>query len=462
MAQPELSVPFERALHHMVTLREARGLFLLLCFCAHYVTWQSKRMDAFYGSQTLGWYQAALASATLRPFWTLDTIASVKAFVEDHHQVTWELQGRCPLCEVAVLSTLQDMRGLGLDQGTAFLCSDFNKFVGEDDYDTRNCSETKQEWDKSDWNASLRRNPPCCRREGIGSLDGYTQELYSEVVVPLEQTGSMEMQVVVSRGQRMLGVLYSAALVNEYAPSDVVTKVEFWTYNYSDVENDYDTPKWWGLALLTLVFMHEVFEVLSNGQGVRGTLASLASPYFFLVEVPSLISPVLAEILKPHIELKLWALWVTLNEYILLVRLFEEGQVVPALRLVVQARACSSVFSAPCRVRGASKLPRRARTLSVRCWTIDGGAHALSLTDSQDCDARHCQAGRRHRAAPAALDSGAHAGWWLSVMATPVLLGIRSISAALLLPSGCAPHLPLPSDCVPFLPLPPASYCSAI
>ena len=232
-----------------------------------------------------------------------------------------------------MLSTLQDMRHLGLDQGTSFLCSDFDKFVGEDDYTTRNCSETKQEWDKSDWNASLRRNPPCCKDQGAGALAGLSLDLYREVIVPLEETGSMEMQVVVSRGQRMLGVLYSASQVNEYAPTGVVTTEDFWTYNYSDNENDYDTPKWWGLALLALVFVHEMFEASSVEEGVR---AYAVSPLFILVELPSFLSPVLAEVLKSSIELKVWSLWITINEYVILIRLLEKGQVVPALRLIVQ------------------------------------------------------------------------------------------------------------------------------
>ena len=312
-------LPVEMARARLSFLQHIKGFVLMLVFVSHYVVFQTIRIDALFGMQTMGWYEKALSTVGLDSFGSLTNLSSAVDFLEGHADAIRELHRTCPLCDVAVLSTGLDMRGLGIETSQEFLCSDFAKYVDLDDYDSRNCTAANAAWQGSLgnttwWDASVNLPVPCCRQteggEEAQTVVSRSVELTAKAT--LQREGSMELQVVISRGQRMVGILYSAELTDAvYAPELLSARMKHWTYNYSDEENDYDTPKMIGLILLISIFVNEVFECLSYS--VRGRAKYLLHPYFLAIELPSFVFPITIEVIKNSIPTRTWAFWVTFN-----------------------------------------------------------------------------------------------------------------------------------------------------
>ena len=308
-------LPVEMARARLSFLQHIKGLVLMLVFTSHYVVFQMIRIDALHGMQTMGWYEKALSTVGLDSFGSLTNLSSAVDFLEGHADAIRELHRTCPLCDVAVLSTGMDMRDLGIETSQEFLCSDFAKYADLDDYDSRNCTAANAAWQGSlGMDASVNLAVPCCRQTEGGEeaqmVVSRSVELTAKAT--LQREGSMELQVVISRGQRMVGILYSAELTDAvYAPELLSAKMNRWTYNYSDDENDYDTPKMIGLILLCFIFVNEVFECLSYS--ARGRAKYLLHPYFLAIELPSFVFPIAIEVFKHHMPTRTWASFVTIN-----------------------------------------------------------------------------------------------------------------------------------------------------
>ena len=59
------------------------------------------------------------------------------------------------------------------------------------------------------------------------------------------------------------------------------------------------------------------------------------STYVMLVEIPSVVLPLLFELLMPFMQLPVWTFWVVVTEMLISIRLLHEGTLVPALKRVV-------------------------------------------------------------------------------------------------------------------------------
>ena len=65
-------------------------------------------------------------------------------------------------------------------------------------------------------------------------------------------------------------------------------------------------------------------------------LVRLAQPYIYLVEIPSILLPLILELVKPFMELPTWGFWVAFTEMVLSIRLLQEGTVARPLKRLVR------------------------------------------------------------------------------------------------------------------------------
>ena len=65
-------------------LQHIKGLVLMLVFTSHYVVFQTIRIDALFGMQTMGWYEKALSTVGLDSFGSLTNLSSAVDFLEGH------------------------------------------------------------------------------------------------------------------------------------------------------------------------------------------------------------------------------------------------------------------------------------------------------------------------------------------------------------------------------------------
>jgi len=170
---------------------------------------------------------------------------------------------------------------------------------------------------------------PQTLEELLGGVDELTSQLLEKRI---DESGGLY-QVVVSRELRMAGIQYYATWDDkENAPGLLTPKSQFWTYSYShSVVKDY-------LLVLVLAFgilslMHEIIQPWT--ENVESIRSYVLNPFMLIVEIPTIVLPPLVELLKYEIDISEYTIFVTLLELLLVIRLFEEGEIVPPLRLFV-------------------------------------------------------------------------------------------------------------------------------
>jgi hypothetical protein len=87
------------------------------------------------------------------------------------------------------------------------------------------------------------------------------------------------------------------------------------------------------LAFGILSLMHEVVQPWT--ENVESVRSYVLNPFMLMVEIPTIVLPPLIELLKREIDISEYTIFVTLLELLLVIRLFEEGEIVPPLRLFV-------------------------------------------------------------------------------------------------------------------------------
>ena len=306
----------------------------------------------------------------------------------------------CPNCRVGLTPMSGDMYNLEL---TDFICSDFDSKAGSSNYPSRDCVSDDAAWAA----APSIYSAPCCANNTLAvlslllmadyAIDGpaessfealqaiasdpvqfrtvYERWTLAQISPGSVRGGSDEadhlIQIVVSRDERMAGVGFKAAFVDQgWFPGVLTTWQEIWSQRY-DLEHT-------GLLVAFLFFIsfdaaHELSDVgyeiqylyktalmttrTFEGLSLQHRIVAVFKKYFLsghslfllLIEVPSIVLPVLLELLRATGSLTVieFNLMVAVTLAILLARFFQEGQVIVAFQLLVltMTKATQQLFN---------------------------------------------------------------------------------------------------------------------
>jgi len=344
-------LPVRRVAEELNWLENFRGFVLFLLFFACYFSLNTVRLDWWKGHETIKMLEATRDGLKIPALVDGGSLMEANTYlVHGLPEIAVSLKKhRCLNCKIGITPINHDMNHLSMAQ---FICSDFLSIADSDEYPSRDCAAA---------DAAFALNPsatedttPCCAdatlvrasvaamaavgtsaevpqtlEELLGGVDELTSQLLEKRI---DESGGLY-QVIVSRELRMAGIQYYATWDDkENAPGHITPKSQFWTYSYNhSVVKDY-------LLILVLAFgilslMHEVVQPWTeNVESVRGYVLN---PFMLMVEIPTIVLPPLIELLKREIDISEYTIFVTLLELLLVIRLFEEGEIVPPLRLFV-------------------------------------------------------------------------------------------------------------------------------
>lgn len=78
-------------------------------------------------------------------------------------------------------------------------------------------------------------------------------------------------------------------------------------------------------------FVNELYQIFS----APDVAEELAQGFRLFIWLPSIVSPAAAYIFERYLPVSWWILWVTCNELVLSIRLFEEGSVIYAFKMMM-------------------------------------------------------------------------------------------------------------------------------
>ena len=344
-------LPVRRVAEELNWLENFRGFVLFLLFFACYFSLNTVRLDWWKGHETIKMLEATRDVLKIPRLTDGGSLKEANTYlVHGLPEIVVSLKKhRCLNCKIGITPINHDMNHLSMAQ---FICSDFLSIAGSDEYPSRDCAAA---------DAAFALNPsatedttPCCADATLvrasvaamaavgtsaevpqtleGLLSG-VDELTSQLLEKrIDESGGLY-QVIASRELRMAGIQYYATWDDkENAPGHITPKSQFWTFSYNHgVVKEY-------LLILVLAFgilslMHEIIQPWTeNVESIRGYVLN---PFMLIVEIPSIVLPPLIELLKREIDISEYTIFVTLLELLLVIRLFEEGEIVPPLRLFV-------------------------------------------------------------------------------------------------------------------------------
>jgi len=264
------------------------------------------------------------------------------------------VQTICPNCRVGITTSGISLESLSLED---FACADFSSAQDSNAYPERDCVLSDSSWQAT----PTARTAPCCRNKTLvqasltmmarkaddgqesaplASLLGDRDIWYKFIALKMKE-GSTFVQVVISRGQRMVGILYEAhARSQEWMPDQVNAIKTYWSRRY-------DIPK----TLITLEVVYWLFGAWS----LLHTLAECWSictdrPSFFIwAQRPNTalvfltcLPPLVVRVADPFLGVNDWTLLVAACEIIMLARLFFEAEVIPSCRILLRAMAVAT------------------------------------------------------------------------------------------------------------------------
>ena len=365
-------------LHHLEKAwrrRQNWHQFIIFFLCAGlWSLLQHHRIDAMFAHTTYRGYKIAeqalpekysehTTTAELGRFLDRGLVQKVLSAMDDKGE-----DGVCPDCDVGVTSKAGDMRTLSLAD---FICSDFDSTVDNHEYPTRNCTAVDEEWAA----APTVLAAPCCTNNTLAfqslvltalnqdsgdsgsgetgsgaSGSGDTQQLFKDWAMRQIHGASGEsgllIQLVVSRGERMVGVTFKADVLDEQWFTHVVESYQLiWSQRYDDPWNVVRSLFFLFAFIDAISDFYEIamdIGVLRRIHGstcglrvVRAYLWRWETAYLFFIELPSIILPLIREMFHLGLSVNQNNLFIGIVFVILLVRFFEAGQVVPAFRLLV-------------------------------------------------------------------------------------------------------------------------------
>jgi hypothetical protein len=343
-------LPVRRVAEELNWLENFRGFVLFLLFFAFYFSLNTVRLDWWKGHETIKMLEASRLQLEIPALVDGHNLQEANTYlVHGLPEIAVALkQQRCLNCKVGITPVNRDMNHLSLTQ---FICSDFLSTAGSDDYPSRDCAAADAEFAQHPSSAFT----PCCADpslvrasvavmaehykgtpevpQSLERLLGGVTELTSELLGgTIDERGGLY-QVIVSRDLRMAGIQYYATWVDkENAPGHITPKSEFWSYSYTQ------SPLKINLLMLTLLFgtlslVHEIIQPWA--ENVESIYGYVTTPFMLLIEIPTVVVPPMLELFKTYIDVSEYTMFVTLLELLLVVRLFEEGEIVPPLRLFV-------------------------------------------------------------------------------------------------------------------------------
>ena len=344
-------LPVRRVAEELNWLENFRGFVLFLLFFACYFSLNTVRLDWWKGHETIKMLEATRDVLKIPRLTDGGSLKEANTYlVHGLPEIVVSLKKhRCLNCKIGITPINHDMNHLSMAQ---FICSDFLSIAGSDEYPSRDCAAA---------DAAFALNPsatedttPCCADATLvrasvaamaavgtsaevpqtleGLLSG-VDELTSQLLEKrIDESGGLY-QVIASRELRMAGIQYYATWDDkENAPGHITPKSQFWTFSYNHgVVKEY-------LLILVLAFgilslMHEIIQPWT--ENVESIRSYVLNPFMLIVEIPTIVLPPLVELLKYEIDISEYTIFVTLLELLLVIRLFEEGEIVPPLRLFV-------------------------------------------------------------------------------------------------------------------------------
>ena len=344
-------LPVRRVAEELNWLENFRGFVLFLLFFACYFSLNTVRLDWWKGHETIKMLEATRDVLKIPRLADGGSLKEANTYlVHGLPEIAVSLKKhRCLNCKIGITPINHDMNHLSMAQ---FICSDFLSIAGSDEYPSRDCAAA---------DAAFALNPsatedttPCCADATLvrasvaamaavgtsaevpqtleGLLSG-VDELTSQLLEKrIDESGGLY-QVIASRELRMAGIQYYATWDDkENAPGQITPKSQFWTFSYNHgVVKEY-------LLILVLAFgilslMHEIIQPWT--ENVESIRSYVLNPFMLIVEIPTIVLPPLVELLKYEIDISEYTIFVTLLELLLVIRLFEEGEIVPPLRLFV-------------------------------------------------------------------------------------------------------------------------------
>ena len=344
-------LPVRRVAEELNWLENFRGFVLFLLFFACYFSLNTVRLDWWKGHETIKMLEATRDVLKIPRLADGGSLKEANTYlVHGLPEIAVSLKKhRCLNCKIGITPINHDMNHLSMAQ---FICSDFLSIAGSDEYPSRDCAAA---------DAAFALNPsatedttPCCADATLvrasvaamaavgtsaevpqtleGLLSG-VDELTSQLLEKrIDESGGLY-QVIASRELRMAGIQYYATWDDkENAPGHITPKSQFWTFSYNHgVVKEY-------LLILVLAFgilslMHEIIQPWT--ENVESIRSYVLNPFMLIVEIPTIVLPPLVELLKYEIDISEYTIFVTLLELLLVIRLFEEGEIVPPLRLFV-------------------------------------------------------------------------------------------------------------------------------
>jgi hypothetical protein len=344
-------LPVRRVAEELNWLENFRGFILFGLFFACYFALNTVRLDWWTGHETIKMLEASRDGLKIPALVDTGSLKDANTYlVHGLPEIVVSLkENRCLNCKVGITPINHDMNHLSMGQ---FICSDFLSIADSDEYPSRDCPAADAAFALNP--SATEETTPCCSdatlvrasvaamaavgtsvevpetlEELLGGVDELTSQLLEKRI---DESGGLY-QVVVSRELRMAGIQYYATWDDkENAPGHIMPKSQFWTYSYNhSVVKDY-------LLVLVLAFgilslMHEIIQPWTeNVESIRGYVLN---PFMLIVEIPTIVLPPLIELLKREIDISEYTIFVTLLELLLVIRLFEEGEIVPPLRLFV-------------------------------------------------------------------------------------------------------------------------------
>ena len=337
-----------------------KGFILWLVFFLLFCAEQWILFDTVFGHETLAVYRRARDSHDLPEYMSLTTDLECEHFIthelEEIIEYSYEL---CPECHIAVAAKSSDMHILTMAD---LICTDWTIDAETAHYPLRDCHAADASW---------RANPtaysaPCCdtpdlvlasialmaahKEHGIETetmehltnlSDGAVgqREIHAYVDHHIDSDNFL-LQLLISRDERMVGVMYTAERVDpSHQPHLVKPASSYWSFNYyAEAEGHTTVIVVLMYAAWCLSLIHELTEVYSAAPSVREAARGVFSSSFLLfVEIPSFIMPVAQRFISGRLDVNTVLIISCASIMIGAARSFQEaGEVIGPVRLIVQ------------------------------------------------------------------------------------------------------------------------------
>lgn len=372
-----------KLLRNWLIQRDAiKGFLLNGAFVILYCAVQTVRSDWIFARGTLDLYELARANADVTQYTSRTSLQSIIEFLElDCGKLTAHLKKACKDCDIAIANVDNAAWDMDLSH---LICSDFEPRSASGRYHSRDCATVDEAFamapaadgapccnnqtlfqaslsvmvwtafhpelvqdnfmstgklslqDLLDIDATLASGRPKFGDTGLIQRKKILENIAAQVPLNTQHAGThffvknavdagFIAQVVINRNEHMLGIQNKAAWLDKVAAPDYVEPSQtYWSLNFTTTK---DHRGWivvmWLFWVWTL--LHEACGYYSRCITLWELCEELLNPYslFFLVTT---FSPFFSEVLRSELSVVQWTLWTSINQGLLGLRCFDEGQ----------------------------------------------------------------------------------------------------------------------------------------